>query len=140
MTTSLFKSLISDAFTIYLTFSGILLSLITLLYSFINGKRSELELCAEAVKSGLKDPLMKKRQNNLILQIKRISKINRLFFILLLLSIIACAISWVTIRFIQNKYYVLSLYIIGVFTLLIGALSIKLMLNLYSQYKNDIKI
>ena len=107
MTTNLFESLLSDAFTIYLTFSGILLSLITLLYSFINGKRSELELCAEATKAGIKDPLMKKRQNNLIMQIKRISKINRMIFIVLLLSMAACAISWVTIRFIQNNYYVL---------------------------------
>ena len=36
--------LLSDAFTLYLTLSGILVSLITLLYSFLNGKRSELEV------------------------------------------------------------------------------------------------
>ena len=54
--------LLSDAFTLYLTLSGILVSLITLVYSFLSGKRSELELCAEALKSGHNDPLIKKRQ------------------------------------------------------------------------------
>ena len=70
--------LLSDAFTLYLTLSGILVSLITLLYSFLNGKRSELELCAEALKSGHNDPLMRRRQCLLIHQILKLSKINEI--------------------------------------------------------------
>ena len=68
--------LLSDAFTLYLTLSGILVSLITLLYSFLNGKRSELELCAEALKAGHNDPLMRRRQCLLIHQILKLLKIN----------------------------------------------------------------
>lgn len=132
--------LLSDAFTIYLAFSGILLSLITLLYSFIIGKRSELELCAEASKFGQNNPLMKKKQSNLIRQIKNISKINKKVFIVLLLSLKACVISWVSIRFVSDNYYVSSLCLIGFLTLLIAIIMIKMVWELYLQYKNDIKL
>lgn len=140
MITNLYELLLSDAYTIYLTFSGILISLITLLYSFINGKRSELELCAEASKSGHNDPLMKKRQSNLIKQIRKYSSINTSVFIVLCLSIASCLISWISIRFIPCRFYFGAIFIIGVFTLIIFAIGIGLLRKLYAQYKKDIAI
>ena len=90
MMNSMYYNLLSDAFSIYMAFSGILISLITLLYSFIIGKRSELELCAETLKTGNNDPLIKKRQSNLIQQIKKLASINNKVFIILILSMIVC--------------------------------------------------
>lgn len=138
--TNMYYLLLSDAYTIYLTFSGILISVITLLYSFINGKRSELELCAEASKSGLNDPIMRKRQSNLIQQIRKLSRINKNVFIVLLLSIAACIISWISLRFVSDKFHIGILYIIGGFTLLIGVVTFKMVHKLYLHYKNDITI
>lgn len=73
----LYLDLLTDAWTMYLTFSGILISIITLLYSFIMGKRSELELYAEQIKLGNTDPLLKKRQKFTIKVIKKMVSINK---------------------------------------------------------------
>ena len=130
-------SLLSDAFTIYLTLSGILVSLITLLYSFLNGKRSELELCAEALKSGHNDPLMRRRQSLLIHQICNLSKINKKVFNIFLMSVIACIISWASLRFLPSSLRFGALWIVGVFTLLIGAMISYMARKMYSHYKKD---
>lgn len=51
-TNDFYSTLLNDAWTVYMTFSGILISIITLLYSVILGKRSELEVYAEQTKLG----------------------------------------------------------------------------------------
>lgn len=130
-------SLLSDAFTIYLTLSGILVSLITLLYSFLNGKRSELELCAEALKFGHNDPLMKRRQSLLIYQIHKLSRIIETNFIIFLMSVIACIISWASLRFLPNSFHLSALCIVGVFTLIVGAMTLNMARKLYLHYKKD---
>lgn len=140
MMNSIYYNLLSDTFTIYMTFSGILISLLTLLYSFIIGKRSELELCAETLKNGNNDPLIKRRQSNLIQQIKKLASINNNVFIVLILSLIACIISWVSIRFIPTYYHFGALFLVGVFSLLIITITINMMRKLYIHYMNDIKI
>ena len=127
--------LLSDAFTLYLTLSGILVSLITLLYSFLNGKRSELELCAEALKSGHNDPLMRRRQCLLIHQILKLSKINEIVFVIFLMSILACIISWASLRFLPDNFHLGALWIVGVFTLIVGAMTLYLTRKLYLHYK-----
>ena len=129
--------LLSDAFTLYLTLSGILVSLITLLYSFLNGKRSELELCAEALKSGHNDPLMRRRQCLLIHQILKLSKINEIVFVIFLMSILACIISWASLRFFPDNFHLGALWIVGVFTLIVGAMTLNLARKLYLHYKKD---
>lgn len=130
-------SLLSDAFTIYLTLSGILVSLITLIYSFLNGKRSELELCAEALKFGHNDPLMNRRQSLLIYQIHKLSRINETNFIIFLMSVIACIISWASLRFLPDSFHFGALCIVGVFTLTIGAMTLNMARKLYLHYKKD---
>lgn len=129
--------LLSDAFTLYLTLSGILVSLITLLYSFLNGKRSELELCAEALKSGHNDPLMRRRQCLLIHQILKLSKINEIVFVIFLMSILACITSWASLRFFPDNFHLGALWIVGVFTLIVGAMTLNLARKLYLHYKKD---
>ena len=137
---NLYYSLLSDAFTIYMTFSGILISLLTLLYSFIIGKRSELELCAETLKIGNNDPLIKKKQDNLIQQIKKLVRINNSVFIVLILSLIACIVSWVSIRFVPDYYHFGALFLIGAISLIIISMTINMGRKLHINYKNDIKL
>lgn len=140
MMNNLYYSLLSDAFTIYMTFSGILISLLTLLYSFIIGKRSELELCAETLKIGNNDPLIKKKQDNLIQQIKKLVRINNSVFIVLILSLIACIVSWVSIRFVPDYYHFGALFLIGAISLIIISMTINMGRKLHINYKNDIKL
>ena len=140
MMNNLYYSLLSDAFTIYMTFSGILISLLTLLYSFIIGKRSELDLCAETLKIVNNDPLIKKKQDNLIQQIKKLVRINNSVFIVLILSLIACIVSWVSIRFVPDYYHFGALFLIGAISLIIISMTINMGRKLHINYKNDIKL
>ena len=63
-TNEFYSTLLNDAWTVYMTFCGILISIITLLYSVILGKRSELEVYAEQAKLGHSDPLMRRRHQD----------------------------------------------------------------------------
>lgn len=137
---NMWDSLLYDAFTIYLTFSGILVSLITLVYSFLSGKRSELELCAEALKSGHNDPLIKKRQTILLRQIRKLSGINEKVFIIFLMSVLGCILSWASLRFLPCRFHIGALWIVGVLTLLVGAMSLNMARKLYLHYKMDTTI
>lgn len=63
-TNDFYSTLLNDAWTVYMTFSGILISIITLLYSVILGKRSELEVYAEQTKLGAFRPNDEKTTSN----------------------------------------------------------------------------
>ncbi len=72
----------SDLWTLHLTFIGILLSLLTLLYSFILSKKDELKLVTEQIKLGDSSPLVIQKKNFAIAYIT----ILRLFFESLLMA------------------------------------------------------
>jgi len=134
---ALYISLLTDSWTFFLTFSGILVSVITLLYSFILGKRSELEVYAEQSKLGDKDPLLKKRQTVATKHIKRLVSINKWCTVILSMSVISCFVSWFSIRFIPERFYSGILIVISVMALMMIAGTIGLIRRLYKQYKND---
>lgn len=137
---NLYLNLLNDAWTIYLTFSGILISIITLLYSFIMGKRSELEFYAEQIKLGNTDPLLSKRQKFTIKVIKKMVYVNKWIFCILCISVFNCSLSWVAIRFIPQEFIKGPLYVVMVLSLFIIVLSACQGYNLYKQYLQDTKI
>lgn len=133
-------TLLNDAWTVYLTFCGILVSIITLLYSFIMGKRNELYIYAEQSKLGSKDPLIKKRQMSVSKYIKQMNSIIKWCVIMLVMSFSSCFISWLCIRFLTKELYLEVLLIIVVLTLLIIAGTLGLIRRLIRQYNVDTKI
>ena len=133
-------TLLNDAWTVYLTFCGILVSIITLLYSFIMGKRNELYIYAEQSKLGSKDPLIKKRQMSASKYIKQMKSIIKWCVIMLVMSFSSCFISWLCIRFLTEELYLEVLLIIVVLTLLIIAGTLGLIRRLIRQYNVDTKI
>ena len=135
-----YATLLNDAWTVYLTFCGILVSIITLLYSFIMGKRNELYIYAEQSKLGSKDPLIKKRQMSASKYIKQMKSIIKWCVIMLVMSFSSCFISWLCIRFLTKELYLEVLLIIVVLTLLIIAGTLGLIRRLIRQYNVDTKI
>ena len=133
-------TLLNDAWTVYLTFCVILVSIITLLYSFIMGKRNELYIYAEQSKLGSKDPLNKKRQMSASKYIKQMKYIIKWCVIMLVMSFSSCFISWLCIRFLTKELYFEVLLIIVVLTLLIIAGTLGLIRRLIRQYNVDTKI
>lgn len=94
-TNDFYSTLLNDAWTVYMTFSGILISIITLLYSVILGKRSELEVYAEQTKLGHSDPMMRKQHQITIKVIKKLVSINRWVFAILCVSLFNCTLTQV---------------------------------------------
>lgn len=137
---TLYYMLLTDSWTFYLTFCGILVSVITLLYSFVLGKKAELEIYAEQTKLGNNDPLIKKKQRIAVSCIEKLASINKWCALILSMSFISCITSWICIRFLHEKYYFCILFVIGVMTLLMVTGTISLIRRLYWQYKNDIKV
>ena len=133
----------SDLWTLYLTLIGILLSILTLLYSFIIGKKDELKLIVEQIKLDGITPLLNQKKNFAISYIRRLSDINKKCFVLLLISITKDVLSWIGMRlsFIFNNT-ILSwlLVVIIIFTILIGGYTVNLGFKLIKQYMSDTKI
>ncbi len=139
----LIQDCFSDLWTLYLTLIGILLSILTLLYSFIIGKKDELKLIAEQIKLDGATPLVNQRKNFAISYIRRLSGINQKCFLLLLISIIMDVLCWVGMRlsFIFANTILLWLLVITIiFTILIGGYTVYLGYKLIKQYISDTKI
>lgn len=100
----LISNCFSDLWTLHLTSIGILLSLLTLLYSFILSKKDELKLVTEQIKLGDSSPLVIQKKNFAIVYIKRLVNINCQCFYILLISIFLASCSWIGMRFFEWKY------------------------------------
>lgn len=139
----LMQDCFSDLWTLYLTLIGILLSILTLLYSFIIGKKDELKLIAELIKLKILTPLVNQRKNFAISYIRRLSGINKKCFVLLLISITMDVLCWVGMRlsfFFDNTILFWLLVITILFTILIGGYTVYLGYKLIKQYISDTKI
>lgn len=139
----LMQDCFSDLWTLYLTLIGILLSILTLLYSFIIGKKDELKLIAELIKLDGITPLVNQRKNFAISYIRRLSGINKKCFVLLLISITMDVLCWVGMRlsfFFDNTILFWLLVITILFTILIGGYTVYLGYKLIKQYISDTKI
>lgn len=136
-TNDFYSTLLNDAWTVYLTFCGILISIITLLYSVILGKRSELEVYAEQAKLGHSDPLMRRRHQITVKIIKKMVSINRWVFAVLCVSLFNCTFSWFSFRFLPQNYQCSALCLIGVLSVFVLIITIGQLRKLYIQYKQD---
>lgn len=139
----LMQDCFSDLWTLYLTLIGILLSILTLLYSFIIGKKDELKLIAEQIKLDGITPLVNQRKNFAISYIRRLVNINKHCFGLLLISIFMDVLCWIGMRisFLFNKTSLFWLLIIIIALTIIMSVYVAYMgYRLAKQYISDVKI
>lgn len=139
----LMQDCFSDLWTLYLTLIGILLSILTLLYSFIISKKDELKIIAEQIKLDGATPLINQRKSFAISYIKRLASINKKCFILLHISIFMDILCWVGMRLsliFDNTILLWLLVVTTVFTILIGGYTIYMGYKLVRQYLSDTKI
>ena len=139
-TNEFYSTLLKDAWTVYMTFCGILISIITLLYSVILGKRSELEVYAEQAKLGHSDPLMRRRHQITVKVIKKMVSINKWVFAILCISLFNCTLSWLSFRFLSQEYKRSALYLVGTLSIFVLTITICQVRKLYIQYKQDTMI
>ncbi len=139
----LLQDCFSDLWTLYLTLIGILLSILTLLYSFIIGKKDELKLIAEQLKLDCITPLLNQRRNFAISYIRRLVCINKKCFCLLHISIVMNIFCWLGMRlsFIFDKIILFWLLVVVIgLTIFIGGYVMYMGSKLVKQYLSDTKI
>lgn len=139
----LMQDCFSDLWTLYLTLIGILLSILTLLYSFILSKKDELKLTVEQIRINGITPLINQRKSFAISYIRRLADINKKCFGLLFTAIIMDIFCWCGMRlsFIFDNTILFWMLVVAIgFTILIGGYVLHLGYKLVQQYQSDSKI
>lgn len=140
-----FYSLCDIICSIQLTIIGSSISVFVLLYSFIVTKKDELKHITHKIKKGIKDENLKRRERKSISYIQHLSNLcNKCIYIFTMsicLYAITNVISLIIIpNEIDSKIVYGSIIIISLFTLIEIIFSLYLLINVFFQYKKDIKI
>lgn len=133
-------NLLSDLWTIYLSVTGITISVITLLYSLALGKINEVKTIAEANKKGNKDPLLMSKKTFAENYTKEIKKTIKQCYYIFSLSLINFIICWCGFRLIPEEDLKATLYFIIPISIIILGLIISIVKRLYIQYKKEMTI
>lgn len=130
------KEGLTNIWTFHLTSAGVLITIITVLYSFVLSKREQLIFYINESKT-LKNPNVSRKRHFHQKYISKVKQIISFCFSLLVVSILVCATSILTIRIHINEiiYYIL----LGV-TVIWLILAVVLAVTLTIQYKKDTKV
>lgn len=130
------KEGLTNIWTFHLTSAGVLITIITVLYSFVLSKREQLIFYINESKT-LKNPNVNRKRHFHQKYISKVKQIISFCFSLLVVSILVCATSILTIRIHTNEiiYYIL----LGV-TIIWLILAVVLAVMLTIQYKKDTKV
>ena len=145
MNNSLFSSewivsVYSDLWSLYLAMIGCLVSVFTLLYSFIISKREELKLYAEQISKDGKNPTVIQKQRFAANYIKRMSRVANYCLVLLLCNILLSIGSWIGMNVLDGLAQNIVFILISIFTVFAFGFVIYLCVKVFLQYLSDIKI
>lgn len=135
--------ILSDIWTISLTIAGTLVSIMTLLYSLALGKKDELLLIMGMINNGNKDPQIIAKKKALIKNVERLKTLTTKCFVLLIISILILVISWIGWRILQEAhelYTKIDFAIVIVLCLIGGCIFIRLVVELFRQYKKNLTL
>lgn len=132
--------LLNDMWTIHLTIVGIMVSVITLLYSLALGKAGEMKAQVDNIKHGSKDPLIIAQKNFSIKYIKETKKTICACIIILSCSIFNTALCWAGWRFFNMVIKTYILYVTLAVSLIIVMTFVYSIIRLAKQYHKDIVI
>lgn len=130
------KEGLTNIWTFHLTSSGILITIITVLYSFVLSKREQLIFYINESKNQ-KNPNIIRKRHFAQRYISKVKCIISLCFCLLMVSLSVCTISMLSIRIYINEiiYYVLLMI-----TIIWIICAVVLAIILTKQYKTDTKL
>ena len=134
------NDVLSDLWSLHLAMIGCLVSVFTLLYSFLISKKGELKIFTEQLNHGDRSPTNIQKQRFATSYIKRMSKAINLCLILLIGCACLAIGSWVGLRLLNEKTQIVLLYIVGLLTILLLALMLYLCVKVYAQYRKDMRL
>lgn len=132
---------LGDLCSIHLTVIGICFTIITLLYSFIFSKRSELDSLSDALKNKVVEPLVAQKHGQIIRYIKNLSGIISKCYVALLMSCGIWIICWIDKMFlftnIIRRSVLLGSILLTIIEIIVCIYWCRL---IYFQYKRDIDV
>lgn len=134
------NNVLSDLWSLHLAMIGCLVSVFTLLYSFLISKKGELKIFTEQLNHGDKSPTIIQKQKFATNYIKRMSKAINLCLIILIASTCIAIVNWVGLRLLNEKTQIVLLCIVGLLTILVLALMLYLSIKVYTQYRRDMRL
>ncbi len=137
------NNLFNDLWNFHLVLFGIALSIFTLLYSFILSKRDELREISEQVKAGIVSPLLAQKESFAKKYIKRLKSANNHTSLIIVITFVLFAISWVFHRLISDcnvEYKQKVLCFVLILTSLIIFYFIYIFIKIYKNYKSETRI
>ncbi|MBN2348624.1 MAG: hypothetical protein JXJ22_07305 [Bacteroidales bacterium] len=137
----LYNSVLSDIGNLVLVIFGFSVTLFTVIYSFIIGKREQLKEYSDKIKAGNKDLLILQRQSNAIKFIDKFRSFNKhlIFTVFVDLTIyIGCIISKYLVRKIEFKEIIT--WIIGSISALIIIYVVIMLIITVKDYLKITKI
>lgn len=130
-------SVLGDLFSVYISILGCLVSVFTLLYSFVITRKDDLKMYADLQAQGDKSPSIIQRQRFAINYIKRMRRALNLCLKLILCSTILSIACWVGERFLSDRTQIIMICIIGSLTLIFCIFIVVLCVKVIRQYRND---
>ena len=134
------SSALSDLWSLHLAMIGCLVSVFTLLYSFIISKKEDLKLFVEQINRGGKSPTVLQKWYFAANYIRRMSRVANYCLILLACSVLFAIGSWCGLRILEGRSQRVALTIICLLTVLVFAFIIYLCVKVLKQYRDDTRI
>lgn len=134
------SNMISDVWNLNVALAGILVSIFTLLYSFISSKREYLKELSDEIKTGENDPILISRERAAIASIKKLAKAATISCYLLIgtvFTIILCSVAKNFNECSASKYLNTAAIIL---TSILWGILIYLGYHIFQQYKKDINV
>ena len=133
--------ILNDLWNIFQTIIGISCSIMTLLYSFIIGKRNELKVISDSIKNNGGNPNILQNETFIKKYIYRFKKISQKWFIILIGSVLISVVIWIAERinldFAFKKYLIIGIIVLSI-TLILYILYTAI--SLIRLYISDTKI
>jgi hypothetical protein len=137
------NNILNDLWNFHLVLFGIALTIFTLLYSFILGKREELRGISEQVKLGVNSPLLSQKESFAIKYITRLKSANKHTALTILITFIFFVFSWISHRLVSDcylQYKKTAVFLVASLTFIIIIYFIFIFIKIYQYYKAETKI
>lgn len=137
------NNILADMWNFHMVLSGIMLSVCTLLYSFVLNKRDVLLMLTHEIKSEKQNPIIRQKEKRALNYIRKMRKLNIKCFCVFVANCLIEIVSWVTLRLISDENLLLKQWImfsLAVLTMCVCVYAIILLIQICVNYRHEVQV
>lgn len=139
-TADIIATLAEDCWTINLSICGMMLSVFTLLYSFILSKKEALINLTHGIKNGNDGPITKSKEHKARNYILQLSQIANKSLVIMMLAFVLALLCHLSIRITESNWLPKLQFGMIILTALLIAYMLYVAIEIYRRYRKDINI